>query len=157
MRRLISKEDYDKFLDEGKVDVRETRLSRMKKEEALDGSEFEHPLLSQSKAMMKMADKLTESLQGNNHELAEAVNKIADSMAEHNEMLEKLISKNAETVNKVVSQMATMHNDHQERAKTAERKRKSWKLKVNRDGSGFMESIDIIPIDKEVLNGSSST
>jgi hypothetical protein len=140
----LTEEKYGDLVAGKKVDVKATIAARRSTHSPEE--ETDHPLVEQSKAMMKMADQLAISLKGSNGEVAKAVARLAASMSEHNEMLIKLLDRHSETVNKMMSQMGSMHRDHQNDMSRG-KERKPWKLKVNRNDSGFMETIDIVPVE----------
>jgi len=116
--RHLNEEDYKDLVDKGKVDFRETRLALIKDRAAgvdRDVDSDDHPLVEQSKAMIKVAASLEKS----NMYLAIAVDKLVNMQKEQ--------------------QGDALHG----------KKRKPWRLKINRNNFGFMESVDLIPVDEK--------
>jgi hypothetical protein len=120
--RRISDEDLRNLVSGKKIDLRGTRLLRQderkaESDERLAETEFDHPLIAQGKAIEELVTALGENLVLQNNALA------------------RLVDDQIETIRSMTA------------ATTTTVKRKPWKLKVNRNDAGFMESIDILPVD----------
>jgi hypothetical protein len=122
--RRISDEDLRNLVSGKKINLKETRLLRQderkaESDERLAETEFDHPLIAQGKAIEELVTALGENLILQNNALA------------------RLVDDQIETIRSMTAATATTV------------KRKAWKLKVNRNAVGFMESVDIFPVDDD--------
>ena len=147
MSRRINEADFQKALKDGKIDPKATREARRDSMAASPETETDHPLIAQGKAMQSVAEKMGEqgrAMESVIRELGVSLKGQGGDAATTIKVLTALVQQNNDLVRQMMTNMAAMHRTRQTES-SQENKRKPWKLKVNRNASGFTESIDIVP------------
>jgi len=147
MSRRISEDQLRKAIADKKIDPRATRESRQSETSSPD-AQLDHPLIAQGKAMQEVARSLVsqgKAMDGIVSELGNTLKNQGGETAIMVKALTSLIEQNNELIKQMMASMASMHKAHQESMKPVSVKRLPWNLKINRNPSGFTESIDIVP------------
>ena len=150
MSRVISEAVFQKALKDGKVDARGTREARRNDRSASLDPEADHPLLAQGRAMQAVAMHLGDqgrAMEDAVRELGAALKSQGGEVAAAVKLLSSLVEQNNALIRQMALNMAAMHKSQQAKPQTqAEpQQRRPVKLKINRNASGFTESIDVIP------------